>query len=76
MNELLSSYVVFGVLFLFGITAAKWTLDLGHSQFRQILAFIAGFLFGPLMLANLYLHLVRAKTKQHEAGSQYFGSKA
>ena len=41
------------------LVCAKWALDLGYSQSRQILFLIGGLLFGPLVLLVLYVYLIR-----------------
>ena len=37
--------------------SAKWALDLGYSEGRQILYLFGGLLIGPLMLLILYISL-------------------
>lgn len=41
------------------IIAAKWAMDLGFSQFRQLLWAIAGFFAAPVVLLILYVRLIR-----------------
>ena len=41
------------------IICAKWAMDLGYSQPRQILWGIAGLILPPLILLILYVQLVR-----------------
>jgi hypothetical protein len=41
------------------IICAKWAMDLGFSQFRQLLWAIAGFIGAPLILLILYVRLIR-----------------
>jgi hypothetical protein len=41
------------------IICAKWAMDLGFSQFRQLLWGIAGFIAAPLVLLILYIRLIR-----------------
>jgi hypothetical protein len=41
------------------IVAAKWAMDLGFSQFWQILWFIAALVIAPLVLLILYVRLIR-----------------
>jgi hypothetical protein len=38
--------------------AAKWAMDLGFSQMRQVIWFIAGLLAAPLVLLILYVRLI------------------
>ncbi len=41
------------------VLAAKWALDLGFRQSRQVLWAIAGLAFGPLALFLLYVQMVQ-----------------
>ena len=41
------------------IICAKWSMDLGFAQFRQLLWGIAGFFAAPLILLILYVRLIR-----------------
>ena len=41
------------------IVCAKWAMDLGFCQFRQLLWGIAGLLVPPLVLIILYVRLIR-----------------
>ena len=51
-----------GSLFLMmsisALVSAKWALELGFGQFRQLLWAIAGFFAGPLVLLILYVRLL------------------
>lgn len=48
-----------GYVNLFGaIISAKWAMDLGFSQVRQVLWGIAGLILGPLILLILYVRLI------------------
>ncbi len=52
------------------IIAAKWAMELGFSQFRQILCGIGGFLLGPIMLLILYIRLLhKAKATGNTSGN-------
>jgi hypothetical protein len=42
------------------ILCAKWALDLGFSQGRQMIWFFAGLCLGPLAMLILYVQLVNA----------------
>ena len=42
---------------LCAIVSAKWALELGFSEGRQILFLIGGLILGPLMLLILYIRL-------------------
>jgi hypothetical protein len=51
------------------IICAKWALDLGFSQFSQILHGIGGLLFGPFVLLILYTRLIyQARARQESGG--------
>jgi len=41
------------------IICAKWAMDLGFSQFRQLLWATAGLVAAPLILLILYVRLIR-----------------
>ena len=41
------------------IICAKWAMDLGYSQVRQVLWGIAGLVIAPLILLILYVRLIR-----------------
>ncbi|MFO0914183.1 MAG: hypothetical protein U0795_14585 [Pirellulales bacterium] len=41
------------------LICAKWAMDLGFSQVRQLLWGIAGFVAAPLILLILYVRLIR-----------------
>ncbi|MGO8745160.1 MAG: hypothetical protein ACLQNE_04145 [Thermoguttaceae bacterium] len=47
------------VHFIVAIICARWAMDLGFSQFRQLLWAIAGFVAAPLVLLILYVRLIR-----------------
>ncbi|MDH5467557.1 MAG: hypothetical protein OEY25_09080 [Candidatus Aminicenantes bacterium] len=46
-----------GANVLCALISAKWALDLGFSEGRQLLYLIGGLLLGPLMLLILYIRL-------------------
>lgn len=55
-----------GVNVLCALISAKWALELGFSEVRQLLFLIGGLLLGPFMLLILYIRLqykYRAETK-------------
>ncbi len=49
------------------IIAAKWAMELGFSQARQLLWAIAGFVLPPLALLALYVRLLRQADRRHAA---------
>lgn len=50
------------------VICAKWALDLGFTQIRQIIFLIGGLFFGPIMLLILYIFLVNNARKQGKSG--------
>ncbi len=52
------------------IVCAKWALELGYSQTRQMLFLVAGLLFGPLTLLILYVYLVQKAQKEGRPGAK------
>jgi hypothetical protein len=52
------------------VVCAKWALDLGFSQFRQMLFLIGGLLFGPLTLLILYIYLINKAKKEGQPGAK------
>lgn len=61
------------IMFLFGITSAKWALELGYSQISQMAHFIAGLFLGPLVLLILYVRIIYKKKSENLPGSQLVG---
>lgn len=48
-----------GILaFVSAVICAKWAMELGWSQVRQIICFVAGLLLGPLAMLILYVRLL------------------
>ena len=54
------------------VICAKWALDLGFSQIRQVLFLIGGLFFGPIMLLILYVFLVNKAKKEGGSGAKVF----
>jgi hypothetical protein len=52
------------------VICAKWALDLGFSQIRQILFLIGGLIFGPIMLLILYVFLVNQARRAGGTGGK------
>lgn len=52
------------------VVCAKWALDLGYSQSRQVLLLIGGLFFGPLILLILYVYLVRKAKAEGQPGAK------
>ncbi|RJP27217.1 MAG: hypothetical protein C4527_13670 [Candidatus Omnitrophota bacterium] len=52
------------------IVSAKWALDLGFSQVRQIIILIGGLILGPLMLLVLYVYLIQKAKGEGQPGSK------
>ena len=58
--------------FACAVISAKWAMELGVSQFRQIVLGIGGFIFGPLMLLVLYVRLLyQAKAEGKPAAKAF-----
>ena len=52
------------------IICAKWALDLGYSQSRQIIWGLGGIFFGPLIMLLLYIRLIyKAKSEGSSSGN-------
>ena len=54
------------------VICAKWALDLGFSQIRQVLFLIGGLLLGPIMLLILYVFLVNKARKEGGTAGKVF----
>ena len=52
------------------VVCAKWALDLGLSQLRQVLYLVGGLLFGPLTLLVLYVYLVKKANSEGQPGAR------
>ena len=53
-----------GVNIVSAIISAKWAMELGYSQGRQIIYLIGGLILGPIMLLILYIYLLNTKLKE------------
>jgi hypothetical protein len=67
-DDMLGS-IVFGNA-VCALVSAKWALELGYSQTRQVLCLVAGLLFGPLTLLILYIYLLEKATKEGRSGAR------
>ncbi len=56
---------------LCGIIAAKWAMELGFSQVRQVLFGLGGLLFGPLTLLVLYVYALNAAKQEGKPGAKW-----
>ena len=55
--------------FACSIVCAKWALDLGYSQSKQIIWGLGGIFFGPLIMLLLYIRLIyKAKSEGSSSG--------
>jgi len=51
------------------IICAKWALDLGYSQSKQIIWGLGGIFFGPIIMLLLYIRLIyKAKSEGSSSG--------
>ncbi len=55
-----------GINIVCAIISAKWAMELGFSQGRQILYLIGGLILGPIMLLLLYIYLLNKKLKDEK----------
>jgi len=57
------TYATYGgggaALLLCAVVSARWALELGYGESRQLVCFLGGCLLGPLMPLILYLRLAR-----------------
>jgi len=53
-----------GINIVCAIISAKWAMELGYSQGRQLLFLIGGLILGPIMLLLLYIYLLNKKLKE------------
>jgi hypothetical protein len=66
----MSETVLIITMFTCGVISAKWAMELGFCQFRQVLFLIAGFFLGPLVLLVLYICQVNQAHKLGEPGGR------
>jgi hypothetical protein len=62
-------FAVLGIALVSALVCARWSMELGFSQFGQLLWGVAGFFGGPLALLLLYIRLLRAEP---DGGSHWF----
>ncbi|MAG92580.1 MAG: hypothetical protein CMJ48_02340 [Planctomycetaceae bacterium] len=60
-----------GVALLFALVCAKWSMDLGFSQTRQLLWGIGGLFCGPIVALILYTRLIYRARETGAAGGQW-----
>ena len=58
-----------GINIVCAIISAKWAMELGFSQGRQILYLIGGMILGPIMLLVLYIYLLNKKLKEQKTAA-------
>lgn len=58
-----------GINIVCAVISAKWAMEMGFSQGRQILYMIGGLLLGPIMLLLLYITLLNKKLKEKKPDS-------
>ena len=56
---------------LCAVLSAKWAMELGFSQFRQVLWGVVGLELGPLALLLLYVRLLRHRQEAREPGGEW-----
>jgi hypothetical protein len=52
-------FAILGVALVSALICAKWAMELGFSQFRQILWGIVGLVLGPFGVLMLHVRLLR-----------------
>jgi hypothetical protein len=57
------------------IISGKWAMELGFSQFRQLLWIIAGLLFPPLVLLVLYVRMLHVRGRVGHLGGAWQASR-
>jgi hypothetical protein len=62
-------FAVLGIALVCALIAARWSMELGFSQFGQLLWGVAGFVGGPVVLLILYVRLLRAAP---DGGKKWF----
>jgi hypothetical protein len=62
--------------FTCALVAAKWAMELGISQFGQLLWGVAALFFGPFVLLLLYIRLIRTRQTLSEPGGQWLSNGA
>ena len=60
-------YTLSLLAFVCGIISAKWAMELGFSQLRQVIWGVAGLLLGPVALLLLYIRLLIAWQESRDA---------
>jgi len=56
------------------VISGKWAMELGLSQFRQLLWAIAGLFFPPIVLLVLYLRMLYIRKRAGQPGSAWWTS--
>ena len=69
-----NTITILGYSILCAVLSGKWALELGVSQFRQILFMIGGLFLGAFMLLVLYIYLIRQYQSVGKPGAKYFKS--
>lgn len=62
-----------GINIVCAVISAKWAMELGYSQVRQLLFLVGGLIMGPIMLLILYSYLLNKKLKEKKAGTLVTG---
>ena len=50
--------------------SAKWAMELGFNQFRQLVHFLGGLLLGPFVLLILYVRLLYKAKAEGESSAK------
>lgn len=57
------------------IISGKWAMELGFSQFRQLLWSIAGFCLPPIVLLVLYVRMLNVRGHGGQPGGAWWTSR-
>lgn len=66
VNTIVTSNVVCAIV------SAKWAMELGFSQIRQLLFLIGGLILGPIMLLILYVRLLYKSKAEDKSSGKVF----
>jgi hypothetical protein len=74
-NLEMENYASAGLVALIGgIISAKWAMELGFSQFQQLLWGIAGLIFAPVVLLILYVRMLYVRGRGGGPGGAWWTS--
>lgn len=72
-----TGYVAYaGFALVCAIISAKWAMELGFSQARQLLWAIAAFFFPPIVLLILYVRMLYVRGRSGQPGGGWLTSQS